>query len=79
MNNSYKYFCNTDCKYFPCHTDISNLNCLFCFCPCYFLKTCPGSPVYLSTDIKDCSDCTYPHNPSNYDDLMKFIFTNITK
>ena len=34
MENSYKYFKNKDCKYFPCHKGLSDeFNCLFCYCP----------------------------------------------
>lgn len=79
MKNSYKYFCNTDCEYHPCHEGVDDINWLFCFCPCYFLEYCPGSPSYLSNGVKDCSDCIFPHDPYNYDNLMKFISTNITK
>ena len=38
--NSYKYFKNTDCKYFPCHKGLSDdFNCLFCYCPMYSIQT----------------------------------------
>ena len=79
MKNSSRYFCNIACEYYPCHRGLENLNCLFCFCPCYFCDNCPGNPTYLSNGAKDCSNCTFPHIPDNYDKLMNVISTNITK
>lgn len=40
MNDSYRYFENRACQYYPCHKGIEELNCLFCYCPLYTLK-CP--------------------------------------
>ena len=35
MENSYRYFKNEKCKYFPCHKveKETDFNCLFCYCP----------------------------------------------
>lgn len=80
MENSYRYFCNTACKYYPCHTGIEEFNCLFCFCPFYISERCPGAPVFLNKEgriIKDCSGCTYPHIPENYDVIMKWVSHSI--
>ncbi|MBQ9912000.1 MAG: hypothetical protein IJM49_03120 [Firmicutes bacterium] len=35
MENSSSFFCNKECKYFPCHEtkDPDSFNCLFCYCP----------------------------------------------
>ena len=61
---SYKFFCNKECEYFPCHqTDNpEEFNCLFCYCPLYMLgEDCGGNFTYLSNGIKDCSSCILPH------------------
>jgi Zn-finger protein len=79
MNNSYRYFKNDSCKYFPCHTCEPELdfNCLFCFCPMNPYPDCMGHPVYRQgksgKQIKDCSACTYPHDPENYDAIIDFL------
>ena len=38
MNDSYRYFKNRACQYYPCHKGIEELNCLFCYCPLYTLS-----------------------------------------
>jgi len=69
--HSFKYFCNRDCKYFPCHTiDSESFNCLFCFCPLYRFDDCGGNFEYSKKGIKMCMDCTMPHIPENYDVIM---------
>lgn len=67
---SYRFFQNRDCEYFPCHKGVTEdeFNCLFCFCPLYALgDTCGGGFRYTPEGIKDCSACTFPHKPANYD------------
>ncbi|MBQ7774883.1 MAG: metal-binding protein [Lachnospiraceae bacterium] len=74
MENSYRYFRNTECKYYPCHEGIEDINCLFCYCPLYHMESCPGNSQYLEVEgkkIKVCTDCTFPHKPENYDVIMK--------
>lgn len=73
MNNSHRFFCNTACEYFPCHQGVpeDEYNCLFCFCPLYFLKDCGGSPSLTRQGVKDCSACTLPHAPDGYDRIME--------
>lgn len=63
MKNSYKFFRNSDCEYFPCHNvaDNEHFNCLFCFCPLYCMADCPGKPETLPNGIKDCTNCVLPH------------------
>ncbi len=76
MENSYKYFENHDCKYYPCHEGMKEMNCLFCYCPMHFLPECLGVPKYIERDgkkIKDCSGCMFPHKPENYDLIMEFL------
>ena len=74
--NDESYFCNFECKYFPCHKtgNTEYFNCLFCYCPLYALgENCGGSFVYTSTGIKDCSNCFLPHSPKgNQHILSKF-------
>ena len=76
MENSYRFFENKDCKYFPCHQGLTEFNCLFCYCPLYRLEHCPGNPRYFEKNgrrIKDCSDCTFPHDPEHYDTIMQIL------
>ena len=71
MENSHKYFCNVDCKYYPCH-DFEDINCLFCYCPLYNLG-CHGDFVVLNNGVKDCSECKLPHGKDGYDFVVKFL------
>lgn len=76
MTNSYKFFENKDCKYYPCHKNIDHINCLFCYCPLYHLENCPGKHSYITYNdkkIKNCEDCSFPHMPNNYDVIMEFL------
>ena len=68
-----RFFENRACAYFPCHEGMEGeaFNCLFCFCPLYALgKACGGHFRYDGHGIKDCSGCTFPHRPENYDALL---------
>jgi len=71
MEESYKYFSNKKCEYYPCHpnADDDNFNCLFCYCPLYRMDDCGGSYCYLDNGIKDCSMCKLPHE--DYDYIIK--------
>lgn len=71
MKNSYKFFQNKECEWFPCHStqQIENFSCLMCFCPLYNFLDCGGNYKLLKNGIKDCSDCTMPHY--NYDYIIK--------
>lgn len=76
MENSHRFFENRDCKYFPCHEKEGDFNCLFCYCPLYLKENCPGKPVYRERDgkrIKDCTNCTFPHQPENYDTVIQML------
>ena len=33
-------------------------------------RACGGDYTYNERGIKDCSDCTFPHRPENYDRLL---------
>ena len=75
MNNSFKFFRNTDCKYFPCHDviDPEEFNCMFCFCPLYCLEEeCGGDFRYNAKGIKDCSKCLLPHRADSYTYIIKY-------
>lgn len=75
MENNYKYFCNKDCRYYPCHEipEGSEFNCLFCFCPLHGLgDKCGGNYQMISNGtIKDCSNCIFPHLPESYDVIIQ--------
>ena len=76
MSNSSKFFANKDCEYYPCHKMEGDLNCLFCYCPLYHLEDCPGNPTYKDKNgrrIKVCTNCTFPHHPENYDQIMAHL------
>ena len=73
MENSYKFFQNTQCEFFPCHKveKVENFNCMFCYCPLYREERCLGNPEYVISRkgqrIKDCSNCLLVHQPEMYD------------
>ncbi|MCR5837455.1 MAG: cysteine-rich small domain-containing protein [Lachnospiraceae bacterium] len=76
MENSYKFFENRDCKYFPCHKGLKDFNCMFCYCPMYSREKCLGNPSFVDKGdrkIKDCSKCVFPHIPENYEKIMQFL------
>ncbi|MBP5198463.1 MAG: metal-binding protein [Lachnospiraceae bacterium] len=78
--NSYKFFENRDCEYFPCHKGLEELNCLFCYCPMYRLERCPGNYRMIESggkQIKSCLDCTFPHKPENYEKIMEILKRNM--
>lgn len=73
QGNHYKFFCNRECEFFPCHPtkDPENFNCLFCYCPLYALgDKCGGNFKYIGGVCKDCSDCQIPHRRENYEYIV---------
>ena len=72
MENSYCFFQNRECEYFPCHeTKCENFNCLFCYCPLFALgDKCGGNFVYTDNGIKDCSKRLIPHSKGGYDYVL---------
>jgi len=74
VENNHKFFNNNKCKYFPCHksADSNDFNCLFCFCPLYFLgDKCGGNFKFSGRDkVKNCVDCHLPHMPEYYDVII---------
>lgn len=76
MEETYRFYCNKKCEYYPCHVMDGELNCLFCFCPLYSFEKCPGHYSYLTykvNKIKDCSNCQFPHRPENYDKIIALL------
>jgi Zn-finger protein len=71
--NSYRYFENRECRYYPCHKGIEHMNCLFCFCPLYPFDDCGGDYTLTKKGIKECSACIRPHLPENYDLVMEVL------
>lgn len=77
---NFKFFSHKQCEYFPCHEGIleDDFNCLFCFCPLYYLE-CEGNyRVIKRKKIKDCSACSIPHNRYNYNYIIFKIKKDIT-
>lgn len=72
MSENYKFNPNQKCEYFPCHkgVEIEKFNCLFCYCPLYLLKDQCGGDFKINHGIKDCSECTKPHDENSYDYIM---------
>lgn len=68
MKNSYRFYTNRECTYFPCHKleNMEEFNCMFCYCPLYFIEDCGGN-YDRSNGFKDCTNCTIPHVPKGYD------------
>ena len=76
MEHSYRFFENKSCNYFPCHEGLKELNCMFCYCPLYCMESCPGNPRYLAVNgnsVKECSHCTFPHQPENYEVIIQIL------
>lgn len=73
MINSHKFFFNKDCNYYPCHKGLTNINCLFCFCPLYHESNCGGKWILLKNGCKDCSECTLPHDENGYEWILSKI------
>lgn len=77
---SHKHFSNKSCEFYPCHK-LENQNCLFCFCPLYFISDC-GGDYKFTNGYKDCSDCTKNHDENSYEFIMnklKEVFGNPDK
>ncbi len=75
MDNSSRFFANKECEYYPCHKCDFDINCLFCYCPLYQLD-CPGNYTIVEKNgrkIKSCLNCTFPHNPENYDPIVSIL------
>ena len=79
MENSSRFYENDKCQYYPCHKDVKDLNCLFCYCPLYSFPECPGQYKYIDSNgkkVKECTDCTFPHEAKNYDSIIALLSEN---
>ncbi len=73
MENGTFFFRNDSCSYFPCHLGIpeEDFNCMLCYCPLYALgRNCGGDFEYTKTGIKSCMNCSRPHDPKRWDEMM---------
>ena len=78
----YAFFRHDKCEYFPCHKGIEaeDFNCLFCYCPLYFLgERCGGNFVYTKKGVKNCVGCTVPHERDNYGRITAILKANLDK
>ena len=80
MENSYRFYRNTACDYFPCHKveNEEDFNCMFCYCPLYLLEECGGNH-FDNNGIKDCTNCLIPHSPKGYDYINKKLMEKISE
>lgn len=74
MSENYKFFQHKQCEYFPCHEveNTNEFNCLFCYCPLYFVENCGGNNTYLKS-VKNCTNCTIPHSENGYSCIIDKI------
>lgn len=82
MTGSSAFFCNKNCEFFPCHSGVrlERFNCLFCYCPLYFLgDRCGGNYSMLENGIKDCTDCILPHIPEYYPIIVERLQEEIDR
>ena len=75
MINSHQFFENRKCEFYPCHRDMENVNCLFCYCPLY-TQEC-GGDFTIFAGIKDCSQCTLPHQIGGYEFILEALTHNL--
>jgi Zn-finger protein len=73
IQNSYRFFKNIACRYYPCHKGIKEINCLFCYYPLYPFPDCGGNYSYNKNGTKVCTECIRPHLPENYDLILSII------
>ncbi len=79
MENSHKFFANTACRYYPCHKTEGALNCLFCYCPLYFLTECGGDYTYTPQGVKNCVDCVKVHGEDSWEFVQRRLIKEFKK
>ena len=72
---SFAFFQNKECEYYPCHEGVpeEDFNCLFCYCPLMLLDNCGGDYVIMKNTFKDCSSCTKNHDKLSW----KFVVNKL--
>lgn len=65
---TYNFFENKNCKYYPCHKGLKEINCLFCFCPLFNTDKC-----FDISGNGNCKNCTFPHKRENYKKIIKSL------
>ncbi|MBQ4482683.1 MAG: metal-binding protein [Lachnospiraceae bacterium] len=75
MKNSERFFENRECGYYPCHEGIGegSFNCLFCYCPLYFMGEECGGDYVMKRGVKSCINCTRPHIPENFEEINSVL------
>ena len=73
MKNSSRFFRNTFLRPLsvPSNADPETFNCLFCYCPLYFLPECIGTPRWNANGIKDCTSAASRISPTTMIALSK--------
>lgn len=72
MKNNYKFFQNKTCRFYPCHSNISKPNCIFCFCPLFNTEECIVIKILKGKNKKSvCESCSFPHIAHNYDIIIR--------
>ena len=74
------FFQHTDCEYFPCHDGVpaERFNCMLCYCPMYALgSACGGNFVLSRRGVKNCKDCSIPHDGDSGVRLVKERFKEL--
>lgn len=80
IDDSTTFFANRNCRFYPCHEHDDDINCLFCYCPLYFLgEKCGGRFVYTKKGVKNCVNCTVPHERKNFGRIMAILKANLDK
>ncbi|WKY43135.1 cysteine-rich small domain-containing protein [Eubacteriaceae bacterium ES2] len=82
QRENFKFFQHLDCEYFPCHEmkNSETFNCLFCYCPLYALgNECGGNFSYTKSGIKNCINCSFPHQKDNYDAVLEKLLVLMEK
>ena len=79
MENSHKFFANKGCRYYPCHEMEGELNCLFCYCPLYYLYNCGGDYTYTKKGVKDCFGCLKIHEENSWEFVQRRLMEEVRK
>jgi Zn-finger protein len=69
--NSYKFFQNKSCRFYPCHKGIAKreFSCSFCFCPIFPQREVNAVCLVCGP----CEKCTFPHKAKNYKKIIEML------